>query len=203
MPLLSRDWAMPEIVSSVQPNPTLVKFILCLFFVALLSACGELSKEQSKKIDEALKDSLTKTTESWGVDMNITEDGIKKVRMLGQYAATYNTKETNETRIKGPVTIHVFTEDGKIKTRVHSNRAIYKADDAIFEFFGDVKVNTSDNRHLESEYLKWRQNKDLINTPKFMIITTPSDSIAGTGFEGTAGLTNYTIKNPKGRVTVN
>jgi len=194
---------MPEIVTSEQPNPAFLTFIFGILFILLLSACGELSEKQSQKIDKALQDSLTKTTESWGIDMKITEDGTKKVRLLGSYAATYNTEKTNETRIKGPVTIHVFTTDGKIKTRVHSNRAIYKADDSIFEFFGNVRVNTADNRHLESEYLKWRQAKDLINTPKFVIITTPSDSIAGTGFEGTAGLTNYTIKNPKGRVTVN
>jgi LPS export ABC transporter protein LptC len=80
---------------------------------------------------------------------------------------------------------------------------VYQAENAIFEFFGNVKVNTSDNRHLESEYLKWEQDNNKISTPKFVIITTPTDSIAGTGFKGNSDLTNYTIEKPKGRVIVN
>ena len=63
-------------------------------------------------------------------------------------------------------------------------------------------MNTEDNRHLESEYLEWNQNQNRISTPEFVIITTPSDSLAGTGYESTTDLTDYTIKQPKGRVIV-
>ncbi|NGP86757.1 LPS export ABC transporter periplasmic protein LptC [Aliifodinibius halophilus] len=171
--------------------------------IAVLSACGELSEKQSKQVNEALQDSLTSTTETWDVDMEITEDGLKKIRLLGTYAATYNTKNRNETRIKGPITIHVYDSSGSVKTRAYSDRAIYKTEESIFELFGDVRVNTEDNRHLESEYLEWKQGDNMINTPKFVIITTPTDSIAGTGFVGTTDLTEYTIKDIKGEVIVN
>jgi len=184
-------------------NKTLTAFLISLLLTAALSSCGELSKEQSKKVDQALKDSLTSTTETWNVDMKIMEDGLKKVRLQGSYAATYTNNDQNETHIKGPIKIQVFDSTGAVKTHVYSNRAVYQSKKAIFEFYGNVRVNTSDNRHLESEYLKWQQDDNKISTPKFVIITTPSDSIAGTGFEGNSNLTNYTIKEPKGRVIVN
>lgn len=168
-----------------------------------LAACGgELSEEESEKVDEALRDSLTSSTETWEVDMEIMEDGQKKVRLWGSYAATYSDDDINETRIKGPVTIHVFDSTGAVKTKVYSNRATYKPEDAIFELFENVQVQTRDNRHLDSEYLEWQQDDNSINTPKFVIIKTPTDSIAGTGFEGDTDLTDYTIKEPKGRVIV-
>lgn len=164
--------------------------------------CGELSEEQSQQVDEALQDSLTSTTETWNVDMDIIEEGEKKVRVQGSYAATYATSDLNETRIKGPITIHVYDSTGAIKTHVFSDRAVYKSEEAIFELYGDVRVNTDDNRHLESEYLEWNQDQNRISTPEFVIITTPTDSLAGTGYESTTDLTDYTIKEPKGRVIV-
>lgn len=202
MPLSFRDWVMRVTATLEQLNP-LCNLLVSVLVIAVVSSCGELSQDQAQKVDDALKDSLTSTTETWEVDMEITEEGFKKVRVLGSYAATYSTKKRNETRIKGPVTIYVYETGGTIETTVYSDRAIYRAEEAVFELYGDVRVNTSDNRHLESEYLKWRQGEDLISTPKFVIITTPSDSIAGTGFKGTTELTNYTIQEPEGRVIVN
>ena len=170
--------------------------------MAGLASCGELSQEQATQVDEALSDSLTSTTETWDVDMEMIEEGFKKLHLTGSYAATYTTKDSSSTRIKGPVNIQVFDTTGAVTTRVSSDRAVYRTDEAIFELFGNVKVNTDNGRHLESEYLKWMQNSNRITTPKFVIITTPTDSIAGTGFEGTTDLTNYTITEPKGQVLV-
>lgn len=193
-----------QVTATLELHNTYWALIISLSITFGIYGCGELSQEQSKQVDEALKDSLTSTTESWNINMEIMEEGLKKVQLWGSYAATYTNKENkNETRIKGPVKIHVFDSAGTVKTRVFSDRAVYQPQDAIFELFGDVRVNTEDERHLESEYLKWQQGSNQITTPKFVIITTPTDSIAGTGFEGSTDLTDYTIKEPKGRVIIN
>lgn len=192
-----------QVTDILEQHNNLISFFLCLLIVVGISSCGELSKKESQQVDEALKDSLTTSTETWEVDMEIMEDGKKKVRLCGSYAATYSNDGNDETRIKGPVTVHVFDSTGAVKTKVFSNRALYKPEDSIFELFGDVQVETRDNRHLDSEYLKWNQSSNNISTPKFVIIKTPTDSIAGTGFEGDTELVDYTIKEPKGRVIVN
>jgi LPS export ABC transporter protein LptC len=172
-----------------------------LLLLLLTASCGELNQQEKQKVNKALNDSLTSTTESWNMDMNIIEGGQKKVRLQGRYAATFNTKKLNETRISGPVLIQVFDSTGAIKTWVQSDSAIYRSKNTEFEFFGDVRVRTRSKRHLQSEYLKWDQTKNKISTPQFVIITTPSDSIAGTGFSGASDLSNYVIKKPTGRVT--
>ncbi len=193
-----------QVTAILEQHNTIFAFFIGLLMIVGIAACGgELSEDESEKVDEALRDSLTSSTETWEVDMEIMEDGQKKVRLWGSYAATYSDDDINETRIKGPITIHVFDSTGAVKTKVYSNRATYKPEDAIFELFEDVQVETRDNRHLDSEYLEWQQDNNSINTPKFVIIKTPSDSIAGTGFEGDTDLTDYTIKEPKGRVIVN
>ena len=192
---------MIDILEQPDTN-TFLTFLFSMLMVLTLASCGELSQEQSRQVDEALQDSLTSTTETWDVDMELIEEGIKKLRLQGSYAATYNTSKLEETRIKGPITIHLFDSTGAVTTKAFSERAVYKAEEAVFELYGNVRVDTEDNRHLESEYLKWDQSEDMISTPKFVVITTPTDSIAGTGFKGTTDLTNYSIKEPKGRVIV-
>ena len=97
-----------QVTDILEPNKTLLAFLIGLFITSVLMGCGELSEEQSQQVDEALQDSLTSTTETWNVDMDIIEEGEKKVRVQGSYAATYATSDLNETRIKGPITIHVY-----------------------------------------------------------------------------------------------
>lgn len=190
------------VIDILEQHKTAYLLIISLLLTASISSCGELSQEQTKQVDEALKDSLTSTTETWDVDMEIIEEGEKKIRLWGSYAATYANSDKNETRINGPVTIHVFDSTGTIETKVNSQRAVYQPEDAIFELYGDVRVDTRSNRHLESEYLEWKQDDNTIQTPEFVIVKTPTDSIAGTGFNGNTDLTDYTIKKPKGRVVV-
>lgn len=173
--------------------------------ITLLTAvsCSDLSQRDTQKVNEALNDSLVSSTETWDPDMTLTEDGVKKVRVQGSYSATYNLQDLKETRIKGPVYIQVYDSAAAIKTEVHSDRAVYRAEESEFELFGNVRVNTRDDKHLESEYLKWNQTDDIITTPEFVVIITPSDSLAGTGFEATTDLENWTLREPKGRVVVN
>lgn len=192
-----------QVTVTLEPHKTLCLFLLSLLLTVVMASCGELSQEQATQVDEALSDSLTSTTESWEVDMEIIEEQHKKMHLTGSYAATYTSEDSNATHIKGPVNIQLFDTTGAVTTRATCNRAIYNADEAIFELFGDVQVTTTDDRYLESEYLKWMQDTGRITTPKFVIITTPTDSISGTGFEGTTELSDdYTIEKPTGQVTV-
>lgn len=194
---------MTQVIDILAQHKTLTALLISLsIIVIVVSGCSELSTEESQKVNKALNDSLTSSTETWDLDMILIEEGLKKVRIQGSYAATYHTEELNETRIQGPIHIDVFDSAGAVKTEVTSNRAVYRAKEAEFELFGNVQVDTRDDRHLESEYLKWNQADNTISTPKFVIITTPTDSIAGSGFTGTTDLSNYTIKEPKGRVIV-
>jgi LPS export ABC transporter protein LptC len=176
-------------------------FEALLFLVLLLSACGELSQKNKQKVNKALSDSLTSTTEAKDMTMNIIVGGDKKVHLHGRYAETFNMKKINETRISGPVTIQVYDSTHTVTTWVQSDSAIYRSKTSEFQLFGNVRVRTKSKKHLQSEYLDWNQANNKISTPRFVIITTPSDSIAGTGFTGNTDLSHYTIKNPSGHVT--
>lgn len=185
---------------SVQHRTVFLGLILVIGVSLTISSCSKLSETDSKRIQEALSDSLISSTETWGLQMDLIENTRRKVRIEGSYAASYKTDEQTETRINGPVKIQVYDSLDTVQILVTSNRAVYKPDDSIFELYGDVNVTTRDKKKLESEYLEWDRISNNLSTPKFVIVKTPTDSIAGTGFTGTTDLTSYTIDNPTGRV---
>lgn len=194
-----------QVTAILEHNNTVTAFTISILLVVgmALSSCGELSDSQSQRVQEALNDTLLSSTESWDVDMELIKKGRKKVRIRGSYAATYSMEDVNETRIKGPVYVQVYDSTGAVETWVTANRAVYLPNESIFNLHGDVKVRTETDRRLRSEYLKWDSGSNRVSTPKFVIITTPSDSIAGNGFEGTTDLSEYTIREVTGQFTIN
>jgi len=173
--------------------------IACLFFVI---GCTELSEFDDNQIQTALNDSLLTTTESWDVDLTILKNEHRQITIQGDYALNIQEKNREETRISGPVYVQLFDSTGARETEAWSKRAVYHAANNEFELYDSVRVHTADNRRLSTEYLKWSQHANNISSPQFVIIVTPSDSIAGRGFNGTTNLSTYTIQEPRGRLIV-
>lgn len=176
--------------------------ILPLLLFYFLTACGELSEYDARQIQSTLNDSLIVTTESWDVEMMIMQEGETKLFIEGSYAINYQAEDRRFTKISGPVYVQIFDTTGAVETEAWSKRAVYLEEQAEFELFDSVRVQTASNRFLFSEYLKWSQNTDLITSPYDVIIITPQDSISGRGFEGVTDLSTYTITEPRGRFLV-
>lgn len=174
-------------------------FVLSFFF---LTACGELSDFDTRQVQSSLNDSLTTTTESWDVEMVLMKDGRSRILIDGSYAISYQMPERKETRIDGPVYVQLFDSTGAVETEAWSKRAIYLDTKSEFELYDSVRVHTASDRQLYSDYLKWSERTDRITSPEFVIITTPSDSIAGHGFDGLTDLSSYTIDEITGRFLV-
>lgn len=198
MPILFRDWEMPATGILARFSAAAILFALFLLF----SACSELSEYDSRQIQSALNDSLTTTTESWDVEMKLMQDGRKRILVDGTYAVSYQQCDRKQTNIDGPVYVQLFDSLGALETEAWSKRAVYLETEREFELYDSVRVQTVEDRELYTEYLIWSQDTDRITSPDFVIIITPSDSIAGRGFDGLTDLSSYTITEPRGRVIV-
>jgi LPS export ABC transporter protein LptC len=174
--------------------------ILPLFFIVFtIFSCSELSEYDSQQIQTVINDSLITTTESWDVEMVLTQDGQKRIYIEGSYAINYQEEQNKRTNISGPVYVQIFDSTGAIESEAWSKRAIYLEKEAEFELYDSVRVRTIDDRRLYTEFLRWTQNTDQITSPNFVTIITPTDSISGRGFEGVTDLSSYTIIEPRGR----
>lgn len=175
---------------------------LCAVLFFLFTACGELSDFDAQQVQSSLNDSLTTTTESWDVKMVLMKDGRSRIWIDGSYAISYQMPDRKETHIDGPVYVQLFDSAGAVETEAWSKRAVYLDTKNEFELYDSVRVNTSTNRQLYSDYLKWSEPTDRITSPDYVTIITPSDSIAGSGFDGLTDLSSYTIEQPRGRFLV-
>lgn len=172
-----------------------------LVFLISLS-CTDLSEYDQSQVDSSMNDSLVVTTESWDVKMLLMQEGKARIMIEGSYAISYHRQEQKETRISGPVYVQLFDTLGSIETEAWSKRAVYLEDNGDFELFDSVRVESQTDRQLYSDYLKWTQETDRITTPRYVTIITPTDSIAGRGFDGLTDLSSYTIEEPRGRLIV-
>lgn len=173
--------------------------LLLLPFLFFAFSCTELSEYDASQIQSTLNDSLIVTTESWDVEMTLIQDGKNRLLIEGSYAITYQSSDRKQTEIEGPVYVQIFDSVGSVETEAWSKRAVYLEKEAEFELFDSVRVQTVNDDYLFSEYLKWSQNTDRITSPYFVTIITPSDSIAGHGFDGLTNLSDYTISQISGR----
>lgn len=188
MPLLSR----------------LILFVaLGVFFALSGIACSELSDFDQRSINRELADSLLGVTNSTQIQVDIIVDGYVRVRAESPVARTVETEFASYTRFKGPpVFVTVFDSLGTIETTVRSHELVYRSYASVFEFEGDVFVQTNQNRTLRSEQLEWNEARATISSPGFVIITSPTDSITGYGFVGDEDLIRYTLSQVTGEFSI-
>lgn len=195
-----RDWATPGTVISGRN----LKYWLILPAIFFAFSCTELSEYDTQQVQAALNDSLITTSESWNVEISLLREGRTRMIIEGSHAVQYQSEENKRTTIDGPVYVQLYDTTGALETEAWSKEAVYLEDVREFELIDSVRVQTVDDRHLYTEYLKYIQDTDRISSPRFVTIITPSDSISGLGFEGATDLDegDYIIKEPRGRLTV-
>jgi len=173
----------------------------CLFLLILVS-CADLSDEEQKQVHQALSDSLLYSTESWDVTMSLIEDGYQTLNIEAQKAIKYHLGETPKTELSGPVKVTVRDTAQQVITMITCDRATYYTDDNIFEFYENVHLIHENELEIKTSYLKWTQNDDRLSSTEFVILTTPTDSIAGYSFTSDTNFQNYVIKESSGEVTI-
>lgn len=186
------------------------KITIALYVVLLLglspffTQCSDLSSFDEEIINKELADSLLGVTESQSVTVDIILDGYLRVRAESPKARTVEKDNDTYTRFIGPVVyVTVFDSTGHVETRVKSNELIYRSYNSLFEFEGDVLVETDGERTLRAEQLEWDEVSKQILSPGFVIITSPADSITGYGFQGDEDLIRYTLNRVTGQFTLN
>ncbi len=175
-----------------------------ILLAALLwaGACTDLSDYDSEQVRSTLHDTLLTSTESWDVQMVLMQQERARIMIEGSYAVSYQAKDRQETHIKGPVYVQLFDTTGNVETEAWSKRAVYLEQKNEFELYDSVRVLTKTERELYTDFLTWSQRTDLITSPRYVTIITPTDSISGRGFEGFTDLSEYTIEEPRGRMIV-
>jgi len=191
---------MPVTEFSALPKHSLLRLI-CLVTI-IVTGCSEVSDQDRAAIDSALSDSTSYESETWGVTMELIEDGQRFVHITSPYAVSNEQGENSSTVLYGPVYIEVRDELGQPETYVSAGRAIYLSKRSEFFLDGGVRVETVDKKTLSTESLTWFQYSRSIEAEGAVTIITPADSIVGVGLKGDDRLIIYTLDSVSGTFTI-
>jgi len=189
---------MPVTVSSGQSD----SIWIVLWVTVLLSGCSNVSEQDRAAIDSALSDSTEYVSESWGVTMELLQEGQRFVHITSPFAVSTEQSTLSTTVLYGPVFIEVRDKSGKPETYVSAGRAVYRSRKSEFYLDGGVHVETADQKTLRTESLTWFQFDRMILATGEVTIITPTDSIQGTGLHGDDRLITYTLQSVSGTFTI-
>jgi LPS export ABC transporter protein LptC len=91
------------------------------------------------------------------------------------------------------IVIDFFDEFGKHTTVLTSHRGSVDEGTNNLEAIGNVIVTSDSGTVVKTEKMFWDNAKQLIHSPEFVHITSPTEDLQGTGFESDHNLRNYRI----------
>ncbi len=166
-----------------------------LLLIALLSvfSCSTPQEEPSgaKAELEELPDQ-----ESWQSTIIITRDGRRLAEVWAGHIASYNEK--NETILKDSIHIDFYNQEGEHNSVLTAKEGIVYNQTNNMVAMGNVVVVSDSEVVLETEELKWNNQKQKIISDVSVIFTTETEKLIGDSFISDPDLKNYEIKNARG-----
>lgn len=165
-------------------------FTVCLLFI--LSSCTNITVRPSAEGQVSHSPSLIEKFE-----LVETELGKKVLELVADTAEIDRvTKVVKASRI----TMKSYDENEVLKSTLTGDRGQISLETNDMEAYGNVKVISRTNTQLETEWLKWINTSQTINTDAEVKIIQKDNILFGKGLVCDSELNNITIKEPKATI---
>lgn len=135
--------------------------------------------------------------ESWNSTLTTTELGNITARITFGHMVKYS--ERDEYQFDQNLQVFFFDRNGKLKSRITSERGVLHEGENHMEVFGNVVAHAdSANMTLYTERLIWDEQVEKIVTNEPVKVTTELDTLYGVGFESDVDLKHWRIRKPRG-----
>lgn len=102
--------------------------------------------------------------------------------------------------MKKGVNAEFYDDSQHIASYVSAEYGMYKQNDKKVILKRKVRVLNIKGEKLETELLTWDQATSKIYTDQYVIITTGTETITGTGMTANQNFTSWTITHPSGTI---
>ena len=128
-----------------------------------------------------------------------------RMEFIAEYMAWVNDLDSSYQRLSGDkskVHVNLYDTTGAATVSITADQVWYYGQQQRVVADGEVLVLTSDGRRLETEWLEWESGNQKIRTDRYVHITTPDETVEGTGLEAEEDLSSYQIGRFKAEVAV-
>ncbi len=175
----------------------------------LVLAVGCSEPDISSPTLDDLREEQLPDQESWDTQFDVMESEQPRLRIFADYMAkfieadsTYMLLQGHPDSLDSRVLAYLYDERGDSSATIVADEMIYYEDERRIESKGNVIVNTTDGKRLETEYLIWLERDRRVRTSGFVHITTPRENIQGYNLDADEDLENYEIARVTGQAIV-
>ena len=128
-----------------------------------------------------------------------------RMELIAEYMAWIDDRDSSHQRLSGEDTkvhVNLYDTTGAATATITADLVWYYDQQQRIIADGEVLVLTSDGRRLETEWIEWQGGDRKIRTDRYVHITTPDETVEGTGLEASEDLSFYRIGRFKAEVAV-
>ena len=129
-------------------------------------------------------------------------NGRLTVKVTSPEINRYTSVEEPHVIFPHGLNVQFYDSTLTVESRITANYAIYHENDDRWIAKNNVVAINNKGDTLNTEYLIWNQNKEIIHTDRYVRITTKDGIIHGKGFEANQNFTNWSIKKTTGTIEV-
>ena len=175
-----------------------------MFFSVLIVHCALFLTACEEKIKPSVANTGVgqdvPTQESWKSHITFTDSGRVTAIVNAGHIAVF--EHSRFTLLDEGVRIDFFNEKAQHTSALTADRG--KVNDVThdLEAYGNVVVVSDSGTVLKTQELFWDNARQLIHTPAYVEIASPSEQIQGQGLESDQSLKNYRIFKVTGKARV-
>ncbi len=150
-----------------------------------------------------LEDTLDEQVEvATGVQILYSDSA--RIRLILEAPLMYNYLTPTDPRQEFPAGIEAFFLDEAQDTTstLIAHSGVYRSRNNLITVRDSVVWESVDQQRLETEELNWDEQRQLIYTNKFVVLTQPDYIITGYGLESDANFSNARVLEVDGRIPV-
>jgi LPS export ABC transporter protein LptC len=176
-----------------------IRYIAILSFLSILifSACKE-TKLASDKIEKLGNDEPQLIFSN--INTHYTENTNSMLKMKAKKQLRF---QDGRERYPEGIYIEMYQVDGKLKSTLLADSAIYLPTEKMYRVMGNVVVeNKIQGKKLESDLLNWNKETEEVFTDSKVRITADGQIITGKGLKAKQDFSEYEILDIEGTVPI-
>ncbi len=170
--------------------------VTLLFLVALTFVFTACEDKIKPSVLPTVDSKTIPQEESWNSRIVLSDSGVVRAVIDAGYLEV--PEGSQQTHMSDGVVVHFYGQNGVQTSVLTSKEAIVDESSDNLEAIGDVLVVSSDSTKLRTQHLYWDNKRQLVHTPEFVRITSPTETLQGHGFESDQNLQHYKVFHPTG-----
>ncbi|OFX72064.1 MAG: LPS export ABC transporter periplasmic protein LptC [Bacteroidetes bacterium GWE2_29_8] len=174
------------------------KYILFFCLVLVFTSC-ENKIEEINRVTSVY--SSLPALSNKNIELVYTDSGNPVIKLKAPLLNRFDNENPIVEMPKG-VNVLFYEDNGSVKSSINAKYGVIYESKNIIEVRNNVVVINSKGEKLETEYLIWEQDKQVISSNVFVKVSTGGEVIYGDGFVADQEFEKWEVIKPKGIIAI-